>query len=509
MKRIKETVKKILIKLHLYKSRTEELKFEQKKNRPDFDFSYRNIPYINTDREMITKEFLGDGSPQIAIHIHVFFLEVLDEIVDLLNSIPCSYDCYVSTDNIDKKSTILKKINGCHNLSYLQIDIMDNRGRDVGPLIEQMAPVIDKYKYLAHVHTKKSMHTDFGDDWRHFLYRNMFGGINNVSAIINAFERNSNLGLIIPEVYPIVRELMAWDNTKEEVALLLEKMDLHYNLPEQPICPVGDMFWAKVDAIKPLFNLGIEQSDFQEEAGQLNYTLAHVIERVWCYMIQALGYEYKVWVNGLEESKESQNNRILFYAVSDKKLKFDYNTLISTARFFDKCVVIVNDNSELLKYHLPENFRMILTQETKMELMCCDALKKEKRMLEDYNEIAFTDNTLVGPIFDLGEIMDKMLNDGYNMWSLFYAPISKSSFVLFNLDKTEFTDIICTLENNSIIKNVYIKESAYIGEWLFTSNPIYELCLDYIILHSPFIKGESIKQLPENEKKLVEKLLAY
>ena len=501
MSKIKEIIKKVLAKLHIYKDRPAQQSTE--KTRPDFEIATRNMPYFSFGNRQMRNSL--ERNPKIAIQVHIFFLEVIEEVVSVLNYMPFKYDCYITTDSIEKKDTISKVIRNNCNPDFLQVDVMENRGRDVGPFIQQMSPVIGQYKYIAHLHTKKSKHTDFGDDWRHFLYRNMFGGKENIWSIINEFENNPSLGLIIPEVYPIVRELMNWDNTKEDVASLLNKMHLSSDLPERPMCPVGDIFWARVDAVKPLFDLGIKQCDFQEEAGQLNYTLAHVIERVWCYLVTSQGYDYRVWINGRETvgSTYSDVCRALIYAIREPIADYEYKIIERTAQEFD-CVYIASDKKlEVEKYPWLKKYDLFFSDNKRTEIMWSEALKAERDKFKKYDEIAFMDNSLIGPLFDLGEIMNKMTAEGCSMWSLFKAPVSESAFVMFDLKKAKFEEIIKVLENNLSVGEAYVKESAYIGEWLFVKKPNTELCFDYIILHSPFVKKQCLSCLPQNEKKLV------
>ena len=42
----------------------------------------------------------------------------------------------------------------------------------------------------------------------------------------------------------------------------------------------GTMFFARVDALKPLLSLGLTDDDFDIESGQVDGTIAHAIERI-------------------------------------------------------------------------------------------------------------------------------------------------------------------------------------------------------------------------------------
>ena len=53
----------------------------------------------------------------------------------------------------------------------------------------------------------------------------------------------------------------------------------------------GNMFWARVDAILPFFT-NIQMSDFPQEKGQIDGTIAHAIERLWVYVAEYNGYTF-------------------------------------------------------------------------------------------------------------------------------------------------------------------------------------------------------------------------
>lgn len=503
---LKRIIKKILIKLHLMKPAQP---VAVKKEKPDFNITTRNMPeYILNAGEFC--EGLNDSeNPKIAIQVHAFFMEVMNDVVDVLNTIPYPYDCYISTDTQEKKEQIVELLEKQCKAHYLQVDVMDNRGRDVGPFLQQLSPVISKYKYMAHFHTKRSKHTDFGDDWRLFMLRNLFGGKNCVSAILEMFEKDEKLGLVVPEVYPIVRELMAWDNTKDDVKNLLGSMGFNVELPDVPMCPAGDFFWARVDAVKVLFEQGITQKDFQEEAGQLNYTLAHVIERIWCYLVEAQGYDYKVCINGVsEELKKPEVKRALLYVCSSEIQDIDYDNIKRLVSCFEYAIVGVKSaeaKEELLRHLDCEVVSMV---GERSPFLWTQLLLHKEEELKAFDEIALADNSVIGPLFDLKGIMDEMSVKNTRAWSALNAKVTEGGFACFNTKNYSNASIREMLKDNIKLSSIYVNESKYIDEWLFVNDNVTELTFDHVILHSPFVTKESLKNMKDNEKVLFEKFFA-
>lgn len=54
--------------------------------------------------------------------------------------------------------------------------------------------------------------------------------------------------------------------------------------------PAGSMFWAKVDALRPLYALDLELKDFPEEHGQIDGTLHHAVERIFVAVVRHQQY---------------------------------------------------------------------------------------------------------------------------------------------------------------------------------------------------------------------------
>ena len=52
------------------------------------------------------------------------------------------------------------------------------------------------------------------------------------------------------------------------------------------------MFWARTEAIHQIFEIKF-YNKFPKEAGQLNKTIMHAIERIWIYLVKLNGYCYK------------------------------------------------------------------------------------------------------------------------------------------------------------------------------------------------------------------------
>lgn len=232
------------------------------------------------------------NTSKICVHAHIYYIDLLDEMVMELKKIPYKFDVYISTDSYKKADIIMDIFQRNHKEFNVFIDVFDNKGRDVAPFIEQMRSIITKYKFICHIHSKKSVTNIHGTEWRNYLFDSLFGSSENISHIIKNLEYNKGLGIVFPKSFQVLEEAATWNLNKKYADNVLKKMGIDIMLPIHGIVfPVGNMFWARVDAILPFFT-NIQMSDFPKEKGQVDGTIAHAIERLWVYVAEYNGYTY-------------------------------------------------------------------------------------------------------------------------------------------------------------------------------------------------------------------------
>ena len=258
-----------------------------------FNLSFRDNNYNNLYLKNICV---------IAIQAHIFFEDITYEIINKTNNIPVQFDLYVTTVSESKKLYIEQIIQKYSNASKYTINIVENKGRDVLPFITQMKNHYKKYKYICHIHTKKTQKFPItGNLWRKYLYNNLLGSKEIISEILYDFEINDNLGFVFPDTYyNIIKGVKDFESINfkhhieniEYINFVAERMLKNRKIGNRLIFPSGDMFWAKIDSIHQIFEIKFIKM-FPKEIGQLNKTIMHAIERIWLYLVKLNGYFFK------------------------------------------------------------------------------------------------------------------------------------------------------------------------------------------------------------------------
>ncbi len=243
---------------------------------------------------------IENNMPKICVQAHIFYVDLLGEILNELKLIPYDFDLYISTDSYKKADVIMNIFEEYNMPNNIFIDVYDNRGRDIAPFIEQMRYSITRYKYVCHIHSKKSFVDVYGNNWRDYLFKSLFGSSENISNIIKNLEYNKGLGIVFPKVFQRLENAAHWGLNRNIAEKTMQKLGIDIMLPvNNLVFPVGNMFWAKVEAVLPFFS-HLSISDFQKERGQVDGTLAHAVERLWVYVSEYSGYTYSFCNNNHE-----------------------------------------------------------------------------------------------------------------------------------------------------------------------------------------------------------------
>ncbi len=275
---------------------------------PDKKYGYLNIntftkalldiPFDKSVLALTNGSEKADERKRIALQIHVFYIDVFDEILSEIKRFPFKLDLYISTDSNEKSAEITKLLKN-HKIKTgeVVVEVVENRGRDIYPFLKQLSGVYKNYDYVGHIHTKKSVENVFGDNWRKYLFNALLGTDNNARRVLGLF-KNEKAGIVFPANYESVLHQINIGSNKKELNRLLKKMGLKKVTDHEEILfPAGAMFWARAEAIGKIFDLGLTEKDFPEEAGQTDGTIAHAIERLFGIVPSRLGYDVVQYID--------------------------------------------------------------------------------------------------------------------------------------------------------------------------------------------------------------------
>lgn len=279
-------IKAFLFALKEHVKAVEETRRLEEAGIPDFD---SNETFCISLPEFVTLEGI-----RIAVHVHVYYIDLFDEVKKYLSNIPIPYSLFVSVTNDEDRQIVLEKILGIPQVDRIEVRVVENRGRNIAPLVVEFGRLFQDYEYICHIHTKKSIYT--GEEktgWRQYLYERLLGSPDTIHAILTAFERDPKIGIICPEIYPhLPYWACTWLSNKGIAASILKRLNIPFDPDVYFDYPVGSMFWIRKKALDPLLGLGLTTRDFPVELGQTDGTLHHTLERCFILAARSRGYRH-------------------------------------------------------------------------------------------------------------------------------------------------------------------------------------------------------------------------
>lgn len=220
-------------------------------------------------------------SKQIAVHMHIFYSDLIPEFVRHIANMPFAYDLYISVVSEDARALCEQAFGGLPHLHKLTVEQVSNRGRDLAPFFCAFGARLKQYDLLAHFHTKKSLYNQGNTlGWREYLLSEMLGSPEQIQRIFSLLRDDSPYGMVYPQTYYLLPpEAHTWMANRPLAGQLQDRLGFE-EIPEAYFdFPAGSMFWARKEALTPLFEADFALKDFPEETGQTDGTLAHTLER--------------------------------------------------------------------------------------------------------------------------------------------------------------------------------------------------------------------------------------
>jgi hypothetical protein len=227
----------------------------------------------------------GAAAADVAVVAHVFYHELWDEIAERLIRSGLGFDLFVTiTDKGAETDALVARI--AERFPHARTLRYPNRGRDVLPFVHLVnAGVLDGYKAVCKLHTKRSPHREDGDHWR----RHLIGGILPEGCTVTTLARF--LGLADAAIWVAdgqhYRSPDWWGSNRERVARLLARVEVR--MQGELAFPAGSIYWLKPSLIAMIKALMLTPEEFDVEAAQLDGTLAHAFERALGFLVGAGG----------------------------------------------------------------------------------------------------------------------------------------------------------------------------------------------------------------------------
>ncbi|WP_291055618.1 glycoside hydrolase family 99-like domain-containing protein [Herbiconiux sp.] len=242
------------------------------------------------------KQFLAaPPTSRIAVVVHVYYTDLLPQILESIAAIPVPFDLLVTNASGEDVSIDAAAL---PNADRVQMFALPNHGRDILPLVSLAnAGLLDPYELVFKVHTKKSAwreaHEELGgsgDQWREGFFSELAGSVETITRVLNEFATDPSLGILTSTGNVLGPEF--WGGDRDIVAALLGRIQIDFD-DEALRFAAGSIYWIRGFLLQGLRAFELAPGDFEEEAGQVDATTAHGIERILGIVAGEAGYDIR------------------------------------------------------------------------------------------------------------------------------------------------------------------------------------------------------------------------
>jgi lipopolysaccharide biosynthesis protein/ubiquinone/menaquinone biosynthesis C-methylase UbiE len=234
--------------------------------------------YVTEAAPYLQPKMPGSARSEIALIVHLHYEETWPELREAILRLSSSKpDVYVTVTSLHLANLVVA------DMPDAVIMLVDNRGRDIRPflmLLERTQQL--GYSVVAKVHGKASVYRSDGAKLRRSALDCLLS-----QAALDRILTDPKTGLLVPKASLLQHSNKNMHhNTRVETENLAKELGLdawrgHF--------PAGSMFWFRPKALAPLLQMNVDS--FDVERGLADGTRAHAVERLFCSVCEACGYE--------------------------------------------------------------------------------------------------------------------------------------------------------------------------------------------------------------------------
>ena len=220
-----------------------------------------------------------DSGAAVCAVVHAYYPELFGEIVQRLErcaslrNVVVTYCDAAALSSLERDAAVL--VAGGVLVEFV---LVENRGRDMLPLVTVAQRALDTgCRAFVKLHTKRSPHLGAeGAGWRRELLDGLLPDGPTISLASRWCAEGTNVGFGVPS-----RHLGTWAHRgKNHRNLRRLAGRLGMRAPFRLLFPAGGMYWCSREWLEAVVALGLTAGDFEPEAGQVDSTTAHAMERL-------------------------------------------------------------------------------------------------------------------------------------------------------------------------------------------------------------------------------------
>ncbi len=221
-----------------------------------------------------------------AVVAHIYYPDLWPEFERRLAGLEIEHDLHVTLTYRGEETEALAETIRARFPGTTVIPLQ-NRGRDMLPFVTLLsAGLLDGYRAVCKIHTKKSPHREDGDHWRDHLISGILPE-QGLQELLDRFEAMPDAAFWVADGQHYTGRKW-WGSNCGRTRDLLRRVEIDID-HDSLAFPAGSMYWVKPLMLGLLRAMHLREEDFEPESGQVDGTTAHALERCMGFLATASG----------------------------------------------------------------------------------------------------------------------------------------------------------------------------------------------------------------------------